>query len=273
MKPSVLLLLLTLCLNHHAFSQKKSMMLEGTAKIGDSLAMKVTEVDIEEWMIFILNNHYDSTLFPNIAMLSKQAQLLFLDLKKERDFDYLKMEKVRHPDLRVIENVKQTSAFTKLCKEDSIEFSILAAPITGITYSQANRYCTWLEAMVTKYRKIDVTISLPTISVYSSVNPNLDSLTRHGCPLYNFIGCDCVSQTKEDHNQSLGKYLVRVDAYFPTALGIYNLQGNAAEMTTIEGKAMGGSFRHYAKDSFSDKIQHYSGPTEWLGFRYIVHYN
>ena len=69
---------------------------------------------------------------------------------------------------------------------------------------------------------------------------------------------------------SAGLYLVRVDAYWPSDLGLYNLQGNAAEMTSTEGIAMGGSFSHYAIQSFNDQKQQYSKAENWLGFRYTV---
>jgi|GEM_PF-2527973 len=270
MKSTIVLFIFTFCLNNYTFCQNKSTLLEGTTKIEAYLAMKVAEVNIQEWMIFILDNHYDSTLFPSINLLSKPAQLLFLDLKKRKDFKYLKISKKKDHDLGEIETVSQTSAFTRLCKEDSIEFSILATPITAITYSQVKQYCAWLETVVKRHREIDITISLPPGPLYHYVITNLDSLNHQGCALYNFIHCSCVSQTKKDINQSLGKYLVRADAYFPTALGLYNLQGNAAEMTTSEGEAKGGSYRHYAKDSYNNQIQHYIGAEDWLGFRYIV---
>ena len=273
MKSTALLLLFTLSLTNLAICQNKTTLLEGTTKIGEQLAMKVAEVTIQEWMIFIIYNHFDSTLYPNIHVLSTPVQLLFLDLKKEKDFEYLKISKKKDHNLGEIETVSETSGFTKLCKEDSIEFSILRAPITGITFAQANRYCTWLETLVTKHRQINITVSLPPGPVYQSVITNLDSLNHQGCALYNFIHCSCVSQTKKDSNQFLGKFLMPADAYFPTALGLYNLQGNAAEMTSTEGKAMGGSYRHYAKDSYNNLIQHYIGGEEWLGFRYIVIYN
>jgi hypothetical protein len=245
-------------------------MLQGTVQVGVNLAMKVAEVNIQEWIIFIVDNHYDSTLFPNNTLLSKPAQLLFLDLKKEKDFEYLKISKKKHhDDLGEIETVTQTSRLTKLCEEDFKEFSI-STSITGITYDQATRYCDWLENLVNQRRQIDIVISLPTVSMYESVITNLDSLNNKGCALYNFIHCSCVSQTKIDYNQSLGKSLVHSAAFFPTALGLYTLQGNAAEMTNMEGIAKGGSFKHYAKDSFSDQVQNYSGAEEWLGFRYIV---
>ena len=68
--------------------------------------------------------------------------------------------------------------------------------------------------------------------------------------------------------QGLG--LEMVDSYFPTTLGLYNLQGNAAEMTEIYGIAMGGSFRQPARESYNDKSQLYHKAQDWLGFRYIV---
>jgi len=270
MKSAALILFFTFYLNSPAFCQKKPTMLQGTVQIGENLAMKVAEVNIPEWIIFIIENQFDSTLFPNLTLLSKPAQLLFLDLKKEKDFEYFKISKKKHyDDLGEIDTITQTSRFTRLCKENYSEFSILTS-ITGISYDQATRYCDWLEALVNQRRQIDIVISLPTVSMYEYVITNLDSLNTKGCALYNFIHCACVSQTKTDYNQWLGKTLVRADAYFPTALGLYNLQGNAAEMTNMEGIAKGGSFKHYAKDSFSDQVQNYSRAEEWLGFRYIV---
>jgi hypothetical protein len=41
-------------------------------------------------------------------------------------------------------------------------------------------------------------------------------------------------------------------------------------MTAKKGKAMGGSFRHYTRKSYSDRYQKYSQPEPWLGFRYVV---
>jgi hypothetical protein len=64
--------------------------------------------------------------------------------------------------------------------------------------------------------------------------------------------------------------LARADAYWPTHEGLYNLEGTAAEMTSTKGIAMGGSFCQYACECTGDHQQTYSGPQDWLGFRYIV---
>lgn len=71
-------------------------------------------------------------------------------------------------------------------------------------------------------------------------------------------------------NSSQGQSLLRVDSYWPTSLGLYGIQGNAAEMTSSKGIAMGGSFRHYAYQSASSEVQNYSDAGDWLGFRYVV---
>jgi hypothetical protein len=41
-------------------------------------------------------------------------------------------------------------------------------------------------------------------------------------------------------------------------------------MTAKKGIVMGGSFRHYATESYNDRYQKYSQPEPWLWFRYVV---
>ena len=51
--------------------------------------------------------------------------------------------------------------------------------------------------------------------------------------------------------------------------GVKHVQGNVAEMSNIEGNAIGGSFFHYANQSLSTTINKYEKPEFWLGFRCI----
>jgi hypothetical protein len=131
-------------------------------------------------------------------------------------------------------------------------------------------FCQWKENLINSSQATKITVSLPSVDIYKRVITNKDSLNSKNCAQYNSINCNCISESKKDHNKFQGKSLLRADSYWPTELGLFNLQGNAAEMTNIEGIAMGGSFRHYAKESFSDKTQQYSTPEDWLGFRYII---
>lgn len=270
MKITILLFASLLGIRPSLQSQTNSLIVPGTRNIGKNLNMKTTEVTINDWIVFIIDNEFDSTLFPNIDLLSKPAQLLFLDLKKRQDFDYLIISKPKSDFL--LGKIKMVSQNKELYHQSKEEFPGFTQhfPITAITFSQAKKYCYWLESRINRNQKIKVKIDLPSEEIYNTVNTNKDSLNVKGCALFNFINCQCVSKTKKNYNQSLGKGLVRTDAYWPTESGLYNLQGNAAEMTDIEGRAKGGSFKHYAKESYSNQTQYYSGPMEWLGFRYIL---
>ena len=80
----------------------------------------------------------------------------------------------------------------------------------------------------------------------------------------------CKNKQLDKAYSTQGRNVIRVDAHWPTKSGIYCLQGNAAEMTSTKGIAMGGSFRHYARESYNDQTQTYNKAEDWLGFRYIV---
>jgi formylglycine-generating enzyme required for sulfatase activity len=97
--------------------------------------------------------------------------------------------------------------------------------------------------------------------------PNSDSLCRKRCS-----PCEAFTQNYRHEACSERKAVapVNVDAFMPNAKGLYNIQGNVAEMTATKGIAKGGSFRHYAIESFRDAKQHYNGPADWLGFRIAV---
>ena len=270
MKITILLFASLLGISPKLQSQTNSLIVPGTRNIGKNLNMKTTEVTINDWIVFIIDNEFDSTLFPNIDLLSKPSQLLFLDLKKRQDFDYLTISKPK-TDF-VLGRIKLASSTRKLYEESHEEAKglTLHLPITGISFTQAKKYCNWLEYRINRNGRIKVKVDLPSEKIYNEVITNKDSLNVKGCALFNFIDCHCISNTKKNYNLYLGKGLTRADHYWPTEAGLYNLQGNAAEMTDIEGRAKGGSFKHYAKESYSNQTQYYSGPMEWLGFRYIL---
>lgn len=53
-------------------------------------------------------------------------------------------------------------------------------------------------------------------------------------------------------------------------LGLYNIIGNAAEMTATRGVAKGGSFKTSVLDLKPEAQQLYQGPQSWLGFRCVA---
>ena len=58
--------------------------------------------------------------------------------------------------------------------------------------------------------------------------------------------------------------------WLPNALGIYNMIGNASEMTATKGVAKGGSYRHTLAESSIIDRQRYEQPEALLGFRCIA---
>jgi len=252
--------------------QKQSPKIFGTMPIDDTTAMCEREVSVKDWIYFMGNNNFDHRLFPDLSCLSGIYFLLFEDLKKE---------KINSKYIKVIEGgpklnpyfgrfyFETTKEYKKLVKSDTNYFSI-NVPIVGISYAQASAYCLWKELLINLTQPIKVHVSLPTVMNYLKVIENGDSMNAKKCYLLNSLNCNCESVSRKRQLKSQGKALMDSDAYFASRLGLYNLQGNAAEMTRTEGTAMGGSYVHTARESYSDNRQYYTKPEKWLGFRYIV---
>ena len=146
----------------------------------------------------------------------------------------------------------------------------LNIPVTGISFEQAERFCSWKEKQINTRLHKNLKVALPSPSLYTQIIENRDSFNIKRCALYNSKFCNCLVQNKNKEYKHQGKCLMEVMSYWPSNLGIYNLQGNASEMTNIKGIAKGGSFRHYAIDTRNEMEQTYKEPADWLGFRYIL---
>lgn len=255
----------------NCFSQNNVTTILGTKPLDDNILMSVKEVTIKEWMEFIVNNEFDSSLFPVNNSISESARILFDDLKRGKDFDYLKIVKNygKRKSNFGSKGVKESKKTKQRAKNDTNYFTIFM-PITGITFRQAQKFCSWKENLINTSINIKVTISLPSISVYKQLISNKDSINIKKCPLINYNSMNCNCLNIKNQKNIPGKGPCKVDYYWPNSLGLYNLQGNVSEMTNKEGIAMGGSFRHFARESYNDKSQTYSKAEDWLGFRYIV---
>jgi formylglycine-generating enzyme required for sulfatase activity len=271
LKQSLLLLGFCLIILSNVNGQKKLLKIYGAVAINDSVLMKSTEVTVKEWIEFIVNNRFDTTLFPSKIALSKTISEIFEDLKKvdQQKYFIFKTQSLASYNYNPVVTVHYSSYLDELLQADTTNVTI-NIPITGITFEQANKFCEWKEEILNYRRSIKIKLSLPSIDIYRSAIPNIDSLNVKKCAQFNWAFCNCATITKNKQAKSQGKALLRADSYWPSNLGLYNIQGNAAEMTSKKGIAMGGSFRHAARDSFNDKIQTYQISEEWLGFRYIV---
>lgn len=63
---------------------------------------------------------------------------------------------------------------------------------------------------------------------------------------------------------------VPVNSFEPSALGLYNMNGNVAEMVQEKGVAVGGSFNCMGYDIRNQSTMYYSEPSPKIGFRIIM---
>lgn len=252
-------------------AQKNPSKIWGTIAIDSVSSMYKTEVSVKDWINFLINNNYNLDYFPNPERISRLTRLLFDDLKKGKNFEYIIVgySSGRAQRYSGEKSFIITEKFKKLIKADSFYYSI-NIPIVGITYRQALSYCKWKENSINEVSLIPIKVSLPTLQMYQKWIMNEDSINSKKCYMLNSLNCNCSSQKKTKITKSEGKCLLDVDRYFPDQNGFYSLQGNAAEMTDSPGIAMGGSFRDYARQSYNDKIKSYSGAEDWLGFRFYI---
>jgi len=261
-----------------SLGQKNPTKIYATVSIDNTSSMDATEVTITDWIYFIINNSYNAALFPASSSISNSTKLLFDDLKKEKDFEYVEIIK-NNKLLREnygSKGFRATKKIKNLVEADTNYFSV-NNPIVGISFGQANKYCEWRKTVVNKTTTVQVKITLPSIETYKKVNVNKDSLCKpeiscDTCSGYqlNYSHQKCTLSAKYKASTTQGQGLLRADSYWPSILGLYNIQGNAAEMTAPEGITVGGSFRHFAIDSYNNKTQTYGKAEEWLGFRCLI---
>ncbi len=259
-------LLLTGCYAHYLvpYWHQDPTRISGCVPIGHDTTMRQTEVTLEEYGEFIIAGHYDRSLYPADSALSDPTYKKFFEaIDGEKNMDDLREK---------IAGKLTDSAGNRVWYPGYY-------PIVGISFEQALRFCKWEETLVNSDRPDDkkVRVSLPSIGQYRTQIRNIDSIIhpRHPgpckSPTFNYKVSFCLP--KKWAMVMHGHDLMRVEAYQPTKLGLnglYGLEGNAAEMTSTEGIAMGGSFRQYAGECSSDHQQTYSGPQDWVGFRYVV---
>lgn len=151
-------------------------------------------------------------------------------------------------------------------------------PVVNIPYYGAVKYCEWLTKRYNRLpRKKNVSFKLPTEQEWqllANIAPStklpynvLNGKNSEQCYLVNIksmIG-DSVSLGEDG-----GFYTVRTDAYWPSRFGLYNVVGNVAEMTDVDGVQKGGSWLDDINDCTADKVQTYSTPDPRVGFRVIM---
>ena len=94
-------------------------------------------------------------------------------------------------------------------------------------------------------------------------------MNRFGCYLANVKTTDeiiCSGRTKGDG----WTLMAPVGSYFPNQMELYDMVGNVAEMSSTEGRAMGGSWNHLPEESTIKSVNNYEGSDISVGFRLFM---
>jgi formylglycine-generating enzyme required for sulfatase activity len=150
-------------------------------------------------------------------------------------------------------------------------------PVVNVSHAGAVKYCEWLTRRYSnRLKDYSLTFRLPTEEEWlllAHYNPqtqlpyHLQNGMKDTFYLMNFKP---VVNGKNDYPADGGFYTVRVDGYWPDSCSLFNVIGNVAEMTAIEGVHKGGSWDDILEDCLVDKKQTYPTPDPRVGFRVIA---
>ncbi|MEI6349070.1 MAG: SUMF1/EgtB/PvdO family nonheme iron enzyme [Bacteroidota bacterium] len=171
-------------------------------------------------------------------------------------------------------------------------------PVVNISYEGAVLYCQWLTEKLNKQSKgKKVKAQLPSraqwvwaarngtkYNVYSWNGPYLFKNEGGLYCNYYATGDQCVhynSETKEFENikSSIGRncgiaestdIMTPVRSYLPSKFGLYNMNGNVAEMVHEKGIAVGGSWKSPGYDVRNESMLNYTEASTTVGFRPIL---
>jgi formylglycine-generating enzyme required for sulfatase activity len=259
------------------------------------VAVKQSEVTVDAYLWFLERVSKDSSDEYVKKLIPSQECVLFPYVKADQIGMKMEYEDGEDWPISWIDEEKFKKDFNYPMQKsvkgfDDNYFNPYSKPITGISYEQAMEYAKWCTLYCNSFlkgpQKQIMLFRLPTPEEFSAVSKkgmescydpntpigaqNIKSMqeckNQKGCALCHCAGKDTC---KENLNTSknLGDGLYSAPCYFPNCLGIYNMQGNASEMTSEKGVAKGGSYLNFAKDCSWDAVQKYDKPEKWLGLR------
>lgn len=181
--------------------------------------------------------------------------------------------------IKVENNLWETVCNSKfLALEYNTSPSYSQHPVVNISYEGAVEYCKWMtekanhaskKGWVYEYRLPSrvqwIRAAEGNFQMVDYAWGRFGPINSKGCLL-----CQCNGTTEPKTDIDLHTYTCKADAYFPNSIGLYNMNGNAAEMIDQKGIAVGGSWASPDTDVKNSSMMKYDGPSPMIGFRPIV---
>jgi formylglycine-generating enzyme required for sulfatase activity len=155
-------------------------------------------------------------------------------------------------------------------------------PVVNVSYEGAKAYCDWRTKKALANRTKDgytAVYRLPSKEewIYAAMNTAKNSTySWGGSEIFNAKGCALCNHAQTvsiiDSSSDNADITAIVDAYAPSAWGIYNQNGNVAEMVYEKGIAMGGSWRSTKEEVCNTCESQYNKAMPTVGFRTVVTY-
>jgi len=167
-------------------------------------------------------------------------------------------------------------------------------PVVNITRQQAENYCIWLSKVWQKNTgNPNITFRLPLQAEYISaaighemsrnyawMGPYLrNEKGDYNCNFYS-VGQGAITRNPKSNEMEIIKnnqkfnldVTAPVKSYFPNEFGIYNLNGNVAELVKEKNTAVGGSWNSGGHDVSNYSIQKVTEALPTVGFRPVMLY-
>lgn len=165
-------------------------------------------------------------------------------------------------------------------------------PVVGVSYQQALDYCQWRTERVNEmiylrdnklsFETMGQNKDFPIVYVYrlpteeeweliatfdysKKTKKKLKKKRNLGLKKFNLMSTE-FNERPEDINTDI---TAPAQSYWPNSLGVYNMIGNVAEMTSQEGLAKGASWQSTIEEASPENDFEYTQPECWLGFRCI----
>lgn len=175
-------------------------------------------------------------------------------------------------------------------------------PVVNISHEAALRYCAWREEKLNSQAAdgLRYRVRLPSRKEwvraangdrqdlsYAWGGPNIRNARGQALCNYKHVGDQSIRAGKEAGTyevvEPIGDYMgvagyltdnaditAPVHAYWPNAFGLYNMNGNVAELLAETGMAAGGSWASPGYDVRNESIMLVEGPSPFVGFRTLV---